>query len=300
MFDGLSRNYGAVPRGPTLSHAFHLTNKTGYPVHIASVRVSCGCLTAWALKLDLAPGETSAIMTEMDTRRFTGLKAVTVYVQFDRPQWEEVRLLVQADGRDDVSFAPESLAFGHTRKGSSPTATVQMAFLGSPHWRIHEAKCDSNYVTTAVKELRRGNAEVAYELAAQVRPDCPVGKWYTDVWVSTNHPSAPRIRVPLSIEIAPTLSVSPAVANLGQVKTGAEIERKIVVRADQPFRISSIDGEDAQLTVKQSTSESKPVHVLTVKLKAAQAGPLRRTLRVLTDLSEEGAVEFQATAEIIP
>ena len=42
------------PRGPTLNHPFRITNQTGQPVHIASVRVSCGCVSANALKDDLA------------------------------------------------------------------------------------------------------------------------------------------------------------------------------------------------------------------------------------------------------
>ena len=39
LFDELSRDFGSVPRGPTLTHPFRLVNKTGGHVHIASVRV---------------------------------------------------------------------------------------------------------------------------------------------------------------------------------------------------------------------------------------------------------------------
>src|SRR5947209_3729329 len=94
MFDELSRDFGSVPRGPTLTHHFQLTNRSGVPVHIASARVSCGCVTATVLQPDLAPGQSTSVVAEMDTRRFTGTKTVTIYVQFDRPQWEEVRLWV--------------------------------------------------------------------------------------------------------------------------------------------------------------------------------------------------------------
>src|SRR5262249_17010723 len=279
---------------------FHLTNKTGQSVHIANVRVSCGCVTAWALKTDLVPGESTAIMANMDTRRFTGPKAVTVYVQFDRPQWDEVRLLVQATGRADGSFPPEALAFGQIKHGSSPTASVNLSLMGFTDLRVLEAKCDSNYVQTTVQEVRRGPADVTYQIAAQVRPDCPVGKWYTDVWVKTNNPVTPRLRVPLTIDISLALTVSPLVANLGQVQTPDQAERKIIVRGAKPFRITSVQGEDVQLRVKDHTEDSKPVHVLTVILKAQKAGELQRTFRVLTDLADEGTVEFQAVAQVVP
>src|SRR5262245_36021544 len=80
MFDELSQDFGSVPRGPALNHAFHLTNKTGATVHIANVRVSCGCTTAWALAHDVGPGKETSIMAQMDTRRFIGTKTVTIYV----------------------------------------------------------------------------------------------------------------------------------------------------------------------------------------------------------------------------
>jgi len=300
MFEELSRDFGSVPRGPTLTHSFRFTNTTGQPVHIAGVRVSCGCVSASATQADVAPGQTSSIYAQMDTRRFSGVKTVTVYVQFDRPQWEEVRLWVQANGRDDVTLTPEALAFGQAKRGSAPTAAVDVVLLGNGDWKILDAQCDSNYVQPKIEEVRRGPAEVAYRVTARVRPDTPVGKWYTDVWLRTNNPATPRVRVPLTIEIESPLSVSPFVANLGQVKAGTEVERKVIVRGVKPFRITEVKGVDGQLRVQEATTDSKPVHVLTVKLKAADAGELSRTLRVLTDLKEDGEVEFKAIAQVVP
>src|SRR6266852_8300774 len=90
LFDELSKDFGSVPRGPTLSHPFRLVNNTKSAVTIASVRVSCGCLSASALKTTLQPGEETAILARMDTNRFSGTKAVTIFVQFSQPHWEEV------------------------------------------------------------------------------------------------------------------------------------------------------------------------------------------------------------------
>lgn len=300
LFEELSRDFGSVPRGPTLNHPFRLTNKTDSPVHIASVRVSCGCVTATPLQNDLAPGQSTAIAIQMDTRRFSGVKSVTVYVQFDKPGWEEARLWVQANSRDDLTVQPEGLAFGLVKRGSSPTASVSVTFLGNSQWQIVEAHCDSNYIKTVIQETRRDTSEVAYQLSAQLRNDAPVGKWYTDVWLKTNSASTNKIRVPLTVEIESTLVISPTTVVLGDLKVGGEAERKVIVRGIKPFKITSIQGIDGQLTVRESNADSKPVHILTVTLKAASAGELNRTLRVITDLKDEGEIEFQAKAQIMP
>lgn len=300
LFDELTRDFGTVPRGPTLSHPFRVTNKTSAPIHIASVRVSCGCVTASAMQNLLQPGESGAVFAQMDTRRFNGPKTVTIYVQFDQPQFEEVHLVVQANSRDDVTITPESLAFGQTKRGAAASASVNLSFLGSDLYRITEVRSESNYVQPAVKEVRREGNEVAYQLTAKLRPDVPVGKWYTDVWVTTNNPATPRIRVPLTVEVESSLSVSPTTATLGQVKAGGQVERKIIVRGTKPFRITMVKGGDGQLSVQDLPKEAKTVHVLTLNFKPSKMGEHTWNLHVLTDMREDSEVEFQAKAQVVP
>jgi Protein of unknown function (DUF1573) len=299
LFDELSRDFGSVPRGPTLTHPFRIVNKTGAPVQIASVRVSCGCTSARALQTYLAPGQETAILVEMDTRRFAGAKNVTIYVQFSQPKFDEVRLWVQANSRDDVSVLPESLAFGKVKRGDAAPTSATVTFLGNLNWQITGVSCDSNYIQPSFEQLRRTSGEVAYKLSAAVRPDAPAGKWFTDVWVQTNNPGSPRIRVPLTVEIEAPLTVSPFTVGLGEVKAGKLAERKVLVRGVRPFRIISVEGTDSVLSVRDSTPESKTVHVLTVTLQPQRPGELQRTLRVLTDLTGEETVEFTAVAQVI-
>ena len=300
MFEDLSKDFGSVPRGPTLQHPFRLVNRTKTTVTIANVRVSCGCVTATALKGSLAPGEETAVLAQMDTRRFSGPKTVTIYVQFDHPAWEEVRLWVQANSRDDVSVSPDAIAFGRTKRGATPTSTVTVTFLGANGSQITEVQSDSNYVQTNLKELSRQDGEVSYQVAARIRPDTPVGKWYTDVWLQTNNAGMPRVRVPLTVEIESALSVSPPRVQFGSVKLGSESERRVIVRGVKDFRITEVRGGDGVLAVRDSTRDSRPVHVLTVTLKGDSAGDLDRMLRVVTDLPDEAEIEFEARAQVVP
>jgi hypothetical protein len=60
-----------------------------------------------------------------------------------------------------------------------------------------------------------------------------------------------------------------------------------------------VEGADDALSVEDTTPGSKPLHILTVTLKATSPGELNRTFRVLTDLKDEGTVEFQARGEIV-
>ncbi len=300
LFEEFSKDFGSVPRGPTLTHTFRVVNNTRGPVNIASVRVSCGCVSAVALKGHLEPGESTHVVARMDTTRFTGLKSVTIYVQFNQPAFEEVRLWVQANGRNDFSVTPDTLAFGQLKRGGTPSASVLLAFYGNTDTQITEVKCESNYIQPRVQEVRRQDSEVTYQVSARLRSDAPVGKWYTDVWLKTNNPGMAPIRVPLTVEIESALSVNPETVTLGSIKTRSENERRVIVRGVKPFKISEVTGTSDQLLVRIDSPLAKPVHVLTIKFKAGDPGEVNRRLSVLTDLADDSKIDFRVSAQVVP
>ena len=108
------------------------------------------------------------------------------------------------------------------------------------------------------------------------------------------------MRVPLTVEIEAALTISPTQLNLGQIAVDAEVERKVIVRGAKPFKITEIKGVDESLSVSDSTTDSKPIHVLTVKLKGIEPGEVVRTLQVITDLKEDGRVELRARGKVMP
>jgi Protein of unknown function (DUF1573) len=301
MFDELSRDFGSVPRGQVVTHPFRIVNTTKQPVHIASVRVSCGrCSSARALKTTLQPGEETAILATMDTNQFVNTKSITIWVLFDQPRVEEVRLWVQANSREDVTFSPDNIAFGKVKGGTTQESKITITFLGGTQTQIQELKSDSNYVQAVMKEVKRQNGESAYEVTAKLRKDTPAGKWYTDIWLKTNNPAMPKLRVPVTVEVEAALSVNPSSVSLGQIKAGTETDRKVIIRGVRPFRIIGITGTDKQLQVRQANNESKTVHILTVTLNPDEPGDLTRIIRVQTDLKTGGDIEFHAKAEVVP
>ncbi len=301
LFDELSKDFGSVPRGPTLQHPFRIKNTTKNVVAISGVRVSCNvCSSATVLKSTLNPGEETAVMAYMDTTRFVGPKTITIYVTFSQPSYDEVRLWTQANSRDDVSFNPDTIALGQVKRGSAPSAATTITFLGQAQAQVTEAKCESNYVQTTFKELKREGSEVSYQLSAKLRSDAPVGKWYTDIWVKTNIASMPRVRVPLTVEIESALTLSPSAVTLGQVAVGGEVERKVILRGVKPFKIEKIQGTDDQLSVRDNATAPKQVHVLSVTLKGTKAGEIQRKVKIITDLAEDNSIDLEAKGQIVP
>jgi hypothetical protein len=301
LFDEMSKDFGSVPRGPVLSHAFRVKNNTNGVVTLGGVRVSCNrCSSADVLKTTLNPGEDTAVVVKMYTSQFEGVKTIYIWVTFGQPQFDEVRLWVQANSRNDVTLAPDALAFGQARRGSTPSLTTKVTFYGSPQSRITEVVAESNYVQTSLSKPAATETGVTYELTATLRADAPAGKWYTDLWLKTNNAAMPRVRVPLTVEIESALQVSAPIVSLGEVKVGSASERKVIVRGARPFKITALKGADEQVEVRPGSEDSKPVHSLSVQLKGARAGAVSRTIRVITDLKEDGDIEFQVKGQVVP
>jgi hypothetical protein len=236
----------------------------------------------------------------MDTTRFTGAKSVTIFVTFDRPRFDEVRLLVQAIGRNDFTVTPDTFAFGAVRRGNKAVREVTVVFYGNGAARVTEVRSESNYILPSLEEARRGEAEAVYKLTARLRGDLPVGKWYTDVWLKTNLPSMPQVRVPLTVEVEASLTVNPESVALGAMRMGEENERRVIVRGVKPFKITQIEGADAALSITDSSEDARSVHVLTVRFKPAQSGDVNRVLHVHTDLPDDGDFDLGVTALVMP
>jgi len=201
LFSELNHDFGALPRGAVGMHLFRVANTTTQPVHIASVRVSCGCVSASVARADLAPGEETVLVARIDSRRFAGVTHKSIYVLFDRPQYTEVRIDVQANSRDDLTITPDAVAFGQVPHGTKPERSVTISVIGHGKMDFNAATSDSAYIQPKLTPVQRDDAEVSYRLTTQLRPDLPAGTWHTTVWVTTSDPALPRLAVPVTVEV---------------------------------------------------------------------------------------------------
>ncbi len=300
LFDELSKDFGIVSRGVTLVHHFRIRNSTRQPVGISSVRVSCGCVSASALKTYLQPGEETAVVARMDSTRFRGVKTVTIYVHFNKPQNEEVRLWIKANAREDFSLSPDILEMGVLKQGQDANATTTVKFHGQPDLQINEAHPESNYLVCKVREVARSENESAFELTVSIRKDTPPGIWFSDVWLRTDSAQIPQVRIPVSLTIEAPLSTTPGQIQLGSIQKGVEIQRRLVVRGLAPFRVSNVEGVGANAVVTTLPKEAKAVHVLTISIKPDSKGKIPSAVRVHTDAKDQAILEIPVVGELLP
>ncbi len=213
LFEEKVRDFGPSARGSVLVHYFRFTNTTNQTLTLGQPRVSCGCVSASVSANQVAPGESAAVIAQMDTRRIPHsnvTKAVTVYVPFHGAVQQEVHLSVQTVCRDDLFISPSILSFGSVKKGEGGKVSTQVTFTSDPNWEVTEATCTGGYVKVESKPVAKNGTSVTYQVTATLDPDCPEGNWTADIYLKTNNQAVSRLWIPVSLNV--TAGVVPAAA----------------------------------------------------------------------------------------
>jgi hypothetical protein len=302
LFEERVKDFGTTPRGPVLVHYFRITNTTNQPLIIGQPRVSCGCTSAAILRNRLAPGETTAVVAQMNTSRIQTpnvTKSVIVYVPFYGPSPEEVALRVQTVCRDDLIMSPDTLAFGTVKRGQVAKVSTKVTFTSDPRWVVGESMSTGGFVHVTHKlESRQGNT-VTYEVTAYLDKDCPVGNWCSDVYLRTSNAAVAQLRVPVTVNVVAPVAVSPEAVRFGDLALGNPAETRVTVHATAPFKIVRVDGIDEQVVVRVDSDEAKSVHVLTLSVNPKLIGGFARNVEILIDNQEQPRVVVPVTAKVV-
>jgi hypothetical protein len=84
--DPASWDFGNIKKNQIVKHEFEIKNNLSRILKINDVTTSCGCTASEARKKVLAPGESTAITVEFNSKGYKGATSQFVYVTTDDPQ----------------------------------------------------------------------------------------------------------------------------------------------------------------------------------------------------------------------
>jgi hypothetical protein len=297
MFDHTSHDFGIVARGQETVHRFPLENIYVEDVCIESVHSSCHCITP---KVDrnrkrLKTHQKGAILALVDTRKFLGRKEATFRINVSCQTSHgllraEVQLHVYAYIRSDVVLEPGTVQFGSVTFGAgAPAKRVSISYAGRSDWKILRAESGNPHLNLRLVETGRnpgrGSTQVSYDLFVGLSSDAPVGYVRDPVLLVTNDRDKKATRIVIDVEgsVVPTISAQPSPLMLGVINPGQQVERTLVVRGKEPFRITKISSPDDRFRLETS-DEAKTLHVVPVKFTAGDApGPVTGEIHIQTD-----------------
>jgi hypothetical protein len=96
-FDTLTHDFGPVDENILVNHDFLLTNRGKSELFIRKVSASCGCTAVQPSKTVIAPGESTAISVQFDTRGRSGAEKKAITVITNDPRHPKTILWIKAD-----------------------------------------------------------------------------------------------------------------------------------------------------------------------------------------------------------
>ncbi len=292
MFEERSYDFGVVARGSTVSHRFKVTNIYDVPVHIASVRTTCGCTAASPSKTTLEPGESAYIEASMDTVRFVHRKDSNLIITFDAPYYAEVYIPLTVYIRRDVVFTPGSANFGVVPQGKQVEKKIDVAYAGRPDWKIVEVKSGSPHVEARVVETRRTEMYVNYDLFVTLKGTAPPGDFRTLVTLITDDQTGREVPLLVEAQIESEYSVTPSVLSLGLLRPGEQRLTNVVIKGRHPFQIEKIECDSGSAVYKvRLPKEAKTIHVVPFTVIApTEPGTIDETFTVHLKAGDKTAV----------
>jgi hypothetical protein len=292
MFPSRTHDFGTVMRGEKPTHDFVIHNSGRSEARIKAIRVSCNCTTAVAASGRIAPGDSTVLTATMDTTGFQGSKAVTIYVQFDRPWRAEVTLRVSCVSQGKLGAEATEVDFGILPQGSDSRKRLNLDYVGPIDWQVKDLDFGNPNFTTEVHEVSREKGKVRYELDIKLLPSAVVGIHEDTIRVHTNDPATPIVVVKAKAQIEADVVVSPASIRLGATSPGQTIERKVMIKAPNPFKVVRVDNAEGLLEYR-SDDQAKTVQLVTLTLTVPPKGEeMPEHVDIVTDLGGERVVSL--------
>jgi RNA polymerase sigma factor (sigma-70 family) len=284
--EGLSHDFGVVPRGAQSFHKFKMKNIFSKPLELA-LRVSCGCVTATPSVKVLQPFQEGSVDVLMDAKRYQGLKTVAIEVIVGPKYVSTARLTVSGNCRTDVELNPGQLNFGVVVPGQRPgPQALEVKYAGNADWRITALDTQNAPLDLSYSEIYRRPGRVGYHVSASLK-ELPLGRFKYEIFLKTNDPTEPIIPILVEGTVrGASMTAAPNPLNFGNLKVGESAEKLILLRTGSLFRVLSIVGLGDEITASWS-EKTAAVQVIKVRYQPAKAGPLHKQLVIKTDLDQE-------------
>ncbi|HEY2385735.1 MAG TPA: hypothetical protein VGK30_02135 [Candidatus Binatia bacterium] len=298
---------GIVPVGDEARHTFRLVNGSAVPLTLTPERLSPG-VTLRVLDRTIPPGTSGRAEVTLDGFAFAGPTRVEVPLTSDDPARSTIRLTLTADVRAFVIADP-----GYARylfvQGAAPGTIGQTIFAtDGAAFRVTRVTSPLPALRVSVRpasadERAEGGATGSqWRIESTLASQAPVGPLGGFLEVALDHPRQHRMRIPLSGFVRPMFAVTPADADLGDVRAGEPVRGRLVVKnfADERVTLEHVGSDVPGVTGEAQTAD--PGHAFSIALAvAADARPGRfdGRLRIRTSSAKQRLLEVPIHGTIL-
>ena len=291
-------DFGRVPQGTTVNHAFSFVNEGGIDLSIDKLRTGCDCQARLSGPGLIRPAGGGSVLAVFDTSTVFGPQRRTITVYTNDPEQRALVLTLEGEVMLGVAADPAQLYVGAVHRGERVDQEVAV-LIGDNAVHIESITTHGPQFTVHPLDLTDGRTGNGFGVV--VLEDAPIGPFSQTVTVRTNSSEHARLDVRVSGIVEPDLTVSPPRLSFGAVNRAAAPERQVLIQnhRDAPVRITNVEWDEQVAQVEVETVREG----FRYRLRAILSDDLKEdtvvgvvTLR--TDHPTQGAIEVPLDAEL--
>ncbi len=227
-----SHGFGRLIQGVTVSHTFQIENRGARTLHIQDVKVSCACTTAPLTAHEIAPGASLLLPVTFDTRTFEGPVEKSIAVLTDDPVRPVLLLELRAHIVRPYQIEPATLKFPAHSRNARLTLPLRLTAAEGTLPPAAAATVEGSTAFTVESHLQRETR--TREFLVELLPGMEAQAIRATLVLVMDDASRTRLEVPIQGELVEDLSHYPTRLDLGNVRPGADLGKRLQVILHHP------------------------------------------------------------------
>jgi len=194
-------DFGSIPLDAIVAHDFTIKNTGTDTLVITEVKPICGCTTAPLESDKIAPGESTELHVQLNTKRLNGLVRKFINITCSDPISPYLRIGLRAvinDPEQMLVASPGTADFGNVLKGEKKSITLNLSNTGNSDAVVTIlAAPDESKISykLANKTLKAGEStELSFDLSGQMR----AGGFASSLTLESEGKPETRISIPIA------------------------------------------------------------------------------------------------------
>jgi hypothetical protein len=300
-----AHDFGTVLQGEKVSHRFEIQNEGDRPLTLRRVDVSAPGMKA-RFRQTVPAGQKGFVIVEWPTDDLKDEVSAEVTAYFDDPGLPRTVLRLRGRVTPSIEWHPHAAVFFSVFKGESDEQTVRLMNQEDRPLTITRIEPEGQHFAARLDPVESGKV---YDLVVRVLAGTPPGRYLEAVYLHTDHPTRPRLRVAVNVFVKNDVYVSPEVVDFGTVDVAQVTARRslgsltqtVTARKRQgTFAITSLTTDVPGLRLEQSPAGASQFFQVQVGLDAERLRPgaLAGVIRIRTDSEQFPELTVRVKGEL--
>lgn len=249
--DPMSFDFGTMKQQQTKTVFVTVTNEGAGELRLLDVKADCGCTVPTLEKETLAPGESTKIEIQFNSKKFNGTVIKAINIKSNDPQNSQVDVIIKADVHTSLVINPVNQRVGFSRSLQGETFTKQVTFtaMTDPVLEITADKTRQDLFDVKTINGFEGDPKLSV-LEITVPANMEPGRHRDHVRVATNIEEFPTVDIEMQAWVSQSITASPEQISFRYKKTFNQTVRVSPFSEGLEFKVTGAETDLPEITVE--------------------------------------------------